>query len=102
MYNAELISVLNQYKVRHQAKYGIKRLGRFGSTARGAATDQSDLDIVVELEKQDLFFMIGIKAGPGRTAGIQGGHNQLRADNESLPETPDRPRGRLCMTRNWR
>jgi predicted nucleotidyltransferase len=61
MRNAELISVLNQYKVSCQAKYGIKRLGLFGSAARGTTTDQSDIDIVVELEKQDLFFMIGIK-----------------------------------------
>jgi uncharacterized protein len=61
MRNAELISVLNQYKVSHQAIYGTKRLGLFGSTARGTTTDQSDIDIVVELEKQDLFFMIGIK-----------------------------------------
>ena len=61
MCNAELISVLNQYKISHQAIYGIKRLGLFGSTARGTTTDQSDIDIVVELEKQDLFFMIGIK-----------------------------------------
>ncbi|MDZ7583098.1 MAG: nucleotidyltransferase domain-containing protein [Deltaproteobacteria bacterium] len=45
MYNAELISVLNQYKVSHQAKYGIKRLGLFGSTVRGTATGQSDIDI---------------------------------------------------------
>lgn len=61
MRNAELISVLNQYKVSHQAIYGIKRLGLFGSTARGTTSDQSDIDVVVELEKQDLFFMIGIK-----------------------------------------
>jgi uncharacterized protein len=61
MRNAELISVLNQYKVSHQAKYGIKRLDLFGSTARGTATGQSDIDIVVELEKQDLEEQLGSK-----------------------------------------
>ena len=61
MKNAELMAMLNQYKVSHQTKYGIKRLGLFGSTVHGTATDRSDVDIVVELEKQDLFFMIGIK-----------------------------------------
>jgi uncharacterized protein len=61
MHSAELISVLNRYKVSHQAKYGIKRLGLFGSAARGTTTGQSDIDIVIELEKQDLIFMIGIK-----------------------------------------
>ncbi len=57
MYNAELISILNTYETSHQAKYGIKRLGPLGSTARGITADPSDIDIVVELEKQDLFFM---------------------------------------------
>ncbi|MFZ0240168.1 MAG: nucleotidyltransferase family protein [Desulfobacterales bacterium] len=61
MTTAEVISVLNRYKLSHQKKYGIKRLGLFGSTARGSATDRSDIDIIVELEKQDFFFMIGIK-----------------------------------------
>jgi predicted nucleotidyltransferase len=41
--------------VSHRVKYGIKRIGLFGSTARGTTTDGSDIDIVVELEKQDLF-----------------------------------------------
>ncbi|RJQ83608.1 MAG: nucleotidyltransferase [Desulfobacteraceae bacterium] len=61
MQKAELITVLNRYKKSHQAKYGIKRLGLFGSTARSTSTDRSDIDIVVELEKQDLYFIIGIK-----------------------------------------
>lgn len=45
----------------HQAKYGIKRLDLFGSTARGTATGQNDIDIVVELEKQDLEEQLGSK-----------------------------------------
>ena len=61
MEKTELITILNRYKKSHQAQYGIRRLGLFGSTARGTSTDQSDIDIVVELEKQDLYFIIGIK-----------------------------------------
>lgn len=61
MNRSELLVFLNDYKQRHQAEYGIKRLGLFGSTARGLDTDQSDIDIVVELHKQDLFLLIGIK-----------------------------------------
>jgi predicted nucleotidyltransferase len=57
----QLISMLNQYKKTHSRQYGIKRLGLFGSIAKGTSTDQSDIDIVVELERQDLFFLIGIK-----------------------------------------
>jgi predicted nucleotidyltransferase len=59
MDNAELLSVLNQYIVSHQAKYGIKRQSLFGSATRDTITGQGDIDIVVELEKQDLFFMTG-------------------------------------------
>ena len=32
--------------------FGVKRLGLFGSCARGEATQSSDLDFVVELEKK--------------------------------------------------
>jgi len=61
MQKTELMTMLNRYKQMHQSQYGIKRLGLFGSSARGTSTDHSDIDIVVELEKQDLYFIIGIK-----------------------------------------
>jgi uncharacterized protein len=61
MQKTELLTMLNTYKQMHQSEYGIKRLGLFGSCARGTSTDHSDIDIVVELEKQDLYFIIGIK-----------------------------------------
>ena len=61
MERSQIVSILNQYKLNNSAKYGIKRLGIFGSTARHSATSQSDIDIVVELKKQDLFTLIGIK-----------------------------------------
>ena len=32
--------------------FGVRRLGLFGSVVRGEATDTSDLDFVVELEKK--------------------------------------------------
>jgi predicted nucleotidyltransferase len=32
--------------------YGVRRLGLFGSFARGEATESSDLDFVVEFEKK--------------------------------------------------
>ena|SRR5271157_3758076 len=32
--------------------FGVRRLGLFGSAARGEATDSSDLDFLVELEKK--------------------------------------------------
>jgi len=57
----EIISALSRFKERNRNKYRIIRIGIFGSAARGTMKEQSDIDVVVELEKQDLFNIIGIK-----------------------------------------
>lgn len=57
----DILSNLQQYKNLNGDKYFIRRIGIFGSFARGSSTNQSDVDIVVELERQDLFDLIGIK-----------------------------------------
>ena len=57
----EMLETLNRYKNSNQSKYGIKRIGLFGSVVRGEEHEQSDVDVIVELEKQDLFYLIGIK-----------------------------------------
>lgn len=56
-----IIMELRKFKARHQQEYGIELLGVFGSYARGEARRESDVDIVVKLTKQDLFYIIGIK-----------------------------------------
>jgi len=57
----EIIKNLRQYKEENYKKYRILKMGVFGSVARDQMREQSDIDIVVELEKQDLFYIIGIK-----------------------------------------
>ena len=42
------------------AKYGVIRLGVFGSTARDEATEHSDIDVVVEMPP-DAFMMVHVK-----------------------------------------
>ena len=43
-------------------RHGVKRAGVFGSVARGEATPESDVDILIELNKQaSLLDVIGIK-----------------------------------------
>ena len=43
-------------------RYGIKRIGIFGSFARGQAGEDSDIDIVVETDKPDLFLIGAMQA----------------------------------------
>lgn len=42
-------------------KYNIEKIGLFGSYARNTQRKDSDIDIVIQLKKQDLFDLIGIK-----------------------------------------
>jgi predicted nucleotidyltransferase len=42
-------------------EFKVKKLGIFGSYARGDGGEESDIDIVVELEKPDLYYLIGVK-----------------------------------------
>jgi predicted nucleotidyltransferase len=57
----EIILALRRFKEKNRNKYRIIRIGIFGSAARDTMRVQSDIDVVVELEKQDLFTIIGIK-----------------------------------------
>ena len=57
----EILSFLHEYKERNHNKYSIINIGLFGSASRRAITDQSDIDIVVELEDPDMFNLISIK-----------------------------------------
>ena len=45
----EYLSLLRKYMRENAAKYGISRMGIFGSVARGEQHDGSDVDICVEI-----------------------------------------------------
>ncbi len=61
MKRSEMIKILREYKKIAQNKYRFSKIGIFGSYAKDEATSSSDIDIVVELEIQDIFNLIGIK-----------------------------------------
>jgi len=61
MNRKEIIEYLKRFKEENKNKYHIERFGIFGSVARDTANDNSDIDIVVILTRQDLFEIIGIK-----------------------------------------
>ncbi len=55
------ILLLKEYKKKQADKFGITKMGVFGSIARGNANEDSDIDIVVELNKRNLLNRIGLK-----------------------------------------
>jgi len=61
MTNFEIIDFLKSHKQEMAEKFGVVRIGLFGSYARGDAKSESDIDIAVELTKPDLFCLIGVK-----------------------------------------
>ena len=61
MTREELITFIFEHKTEFKQKFGVKKIGLFGSYARGDSDEGSDIDIVVELERPDLFCLIGVK-----------------------------------------
>jgi len=57
----EIIQALKNFIDLNRDRYEIIRLGVFGSAARDDMNEESDIDVVVELGKPDLFYLIGIK-----------------------------------------
>ena len=56
-----VLKILKQYYDANRERYGIIRLGVFGSVARNEATEGSDIDVVVELVQPDPFSLVHIR-----------------------------------------
>ncbi|MCR5198518.1 MAG: nucleotidyltransferase domain-containing protein [Prevotella sp.] len=57
----DCINKLAAFKCSFGKQFGIKKLGIFGSVARQENTEESDIDIVVEVEKPTLSLMYELK-----------------------------------------
>jgi uncharacterized protein len=55
MTKEEIIDFLRQHKQEMYERFGVTKIGLFGSYARGEAREDSDIDIAVELEGERLF-----------------------------------------------
>lgn len=71
MRREEIIRFIVAHKASFEQEFGLKRIGIFGSYARGESREESDIDIVVEIEKPDLFHLIGIKQAIEEALGIR-------------------------------
>ena len=58
---SEYITLLRKYMTENVSKYGIMRMGIFGSVARGEQTVESDVDVCVELQTPSMFSLVHIK-----------------------------------------
>ncbi|MBZ0212390.1 MAG: nucleotidyltransferase domain-containing protein [Nitrospirae bacterium] len=61
MRREQALERLRQHRSELEAKYGIVRIGLFGSVARDDAGDSSDVDVVVRLAKPDLFGLVALR-----------------------------------------
>ncbi len=57
----DITKYISEHKTEFEQEFGVKKIGLFGSYARDEAHKESDIDIVVVLDKPDLFLLIGIK-----------------------------------------
>ena len=58
----EIIDIIRQTRPEIEARYGVKRLGLFGSYVRDQAGRRSDIDILVSFRKDiDLFEFLELK-----------------------------------------
>jgi predicted nucleotidyltransferase len=62
MSKTEILQILKEFKIKNKERYQFKRIGLFGSVARGDSTGSSDIDIVIEQENPDLFLLGDIKS----------------------------------------
>ncbi|WP_075559488.1 MULTISPECIES: nucleotidyltransferase domain-containing protein [Parabacteroides] len=58
---SEYINLLRDYMAKNASKYGITRMGIFGSVARGEQTEGSDVDVYLETSKPSMFALVHIK-----------------------------------------
>ena len=49
----EALAILRREKPRLSERYGVRQIGVFGSVARNEATDDSDVDIIVDVPVTD-------------------------------------------------
>ena len=54
MYKDEILMQLKTFFNTNAERYALKKMGIFGSVARGEEGEESDIDIVVEFEKPNL------------------------------------------------
>jgi len=74
----QILATLRAYKARYGEKYGIERIGLFGSYATGRANETSDVDVFVTLRRTSLVTLSRIRLDLEERLGITTDIVQLR------------------------
>ncbi len=56
-----ILQELRKVKPDLEKRYGVTKIGIFGSMARNEIREDSDVDVVLEMREPDLFYMVHIK-----------------------------------------
>jgi len=65
-----IIQYLSDHKAEFEQKFGVTKIGLFGSYARRQNHKDTEIDIIVELEKPDLLTLVAIKQKIEEDLGI--------------------------------
>jgi len=96
----EIIRTLRSFVEMNKDRYSIIRIGIFGSAARDNMNEQSDIDVVVELGKPDMFCLIGIKQDLEEKFHRPVDIVRYRDRMNAFLKKKDRQGSHLCMTRS--
>ncbi len=81
---SEYLQILKEYKALKAVQYGISRVGIFGSVARGEQTEESDVDVCIDLTSPTLFKLVHIKEELQELFGCPVDIVRLRQEMDSL------------------
>ena len=82
----EYLQLLKEYKEKRGMLYGISRIGIFGSVARGEHTEESNVNIYVDLTPPNLFSLVHIKEELRQLFGCKVDIVRLRQNMDALLE----------------
>lgn len=81
---AEILQLLSQYKPTAISKYGLSRIGIFGSVARGEQTPDSDVDVCYEGQVPSLLTLDYIQCDLEKLFGCRVDLVRVRENMNSL------------------
>lgn len=81
---SEYLQILKKFKISKAAQYGIIRIGIFGSVARGEQSEDSDVDICVDLATPSMFNLVHIKDDLQQLFGCSVDIVRLRQNMDAL------------------